>query len=268
MPKKAAGLTARKVETAKVPGYYADGGGLYLQVTDGGRSWIFRYQMAGRRRDMGLGPAEVITLAEARDKALAARRLLLDGFDPIETKRAAIVAAKLDAATALTFKAAAEKYIAAHNAGWKNAKHAAQWTATLTTYVDPVFGKLPVAAVDTALVMKVLEPIWSTKPETAGRVRGRIESVLDWATARGYRQGENPARWRGHLDHLLPARAKVKRVEHHAALPYADIGAFMEKLRAAEGVSARALEFAILTSARAGMRSTSMANSGRSRPIG
>jgi len=252
MPKKAAGLTARRVETAKEPGYYADGGGLYLQVTTGGRSWIFRYQLAGRRRDMGLGPVDVVTLAEARDKALAARKLVNDGYDPIETKRVALAAESLSAAKALTFKAAAEKYIAAHKAGWKSKKHAAQWSATLGTYVYPIFGELPVAAVDTALVTKALEPIWSTKPETAGRIRGRIESVLDWARARGYRGGENPARWRGHLDNLLPRRGKVRRVEHHAALPYVEIGAFMSELRNGDSVSARALEFAILTAGRTG----------------
>ena len=201
---------------------------------------------------MGLGPVDLISLAEARDKAFAARRQVYDGLDPIEAKRAASVALRLDQARALTFKDAAEKYIAAHRAGWKTAKHASQWTATLGTYVYPVFGALPVAAIDVTLVTKVLEPIWSTKPETAGRVRGRVESVLDWATARGYRVGENPARWRGHLDKLLPAQGKVRKVEHHAALPYAEIGAFVTKLRKHDGISAFALEFAILTAGRTG----------------
>ena len=162
------------------------------------------------------------------------------------------MAESLNAAKALTFRAAAEKYIAAHRIGWKNAKHSAQWGATLGTYVYPIFGELPVAAVDTTLVAKALEPIWGTKPETASRVRGRIESVLDWARARGYRSGENPARWRGHLDNLLPKRRNVRRVEHHAALPYAEIGDFMIELCNAESVSARALEFAILTAGRTG----------------
>jgi integrase len=252
MARKALGLTARKVDTVSEPGYYADGGGLYLQVTDNGRSWILRYQIAGRRRDMGLGPVDLVTLAEARDKALAARKLALDGFDPIETKRAAVVAARLTAAKALTFKASAEKYIASHKAGWKTAKQAALWTATLETYAYPVFGEMPVAAVDTALVTQALEPIWAVKTETAGRVRGRIESVLDWASARGYRTGENPARWRGHLENLLPQRSKVRRVKHHAALPYSEIAAFLVKLRQSDGLSARALEFAILTASRTG----------------
>jgi integrase len=254
MPKKARGLTARFVETVKEPGLYGDGNNLYLQVTKGGKSWIYRYKIAGGggRRDMGLGSVDLVSLAEARDKALAARRLMLDGFDPLDSKRAAKAAKQLEAARALSFKAAAGKCIAAHKAGWKSVKHAGQWTATLETYVYPIFGDLPVGAIDTALVTRAIEPLWSTKPETAGRVRGRIEAVLDWARARGYRSGENPARWRGHLDQLLPKRAKVRRVEHHAALPYAEIGAFMAKLRAAEGISARALEFAILTAGRTG----------------
>jgi hypothetical protein len=225
-------LTPTAIKTKKKPGYYADGDGLYLQVREGGaRSWIYRFQLAGRRRDMGLGPLDLIPLVEARDKAFAARRQVHDGLDPIEVKRAAGATLKLEQARAMTFKDAAEKYIEAHRAGWKTAKHASQWTATLTAYVYPAFGALPVAAVDVALVTKVLERIWSTKPETAGRVRGRIESVLDWATARGYRVGENPARWRGQIDKLLPARGKVRKVEHHAALPYPEIGSFVAKLR-------------------------------------
>jgi integrase len=201
---------------------------------------------------MGLGPTHTVSLAEARQKALTCRKLRLDGGDPIEDRTASRTAARLDAAKAMTFKACAEAYIAAHSAGWRNPKHRAQWPATLETYVYPVFGALPVRVVDTALVTKAIEPIWTTKPETAGRVRGRIESVLDWATVRGHRQGDNPARWRGHLKSLLPARDKVRRVAHHAALAYAKIGAFMAELRQQEGVAAQALEFAILTAARTG----------------
>lgn len=253
MPKRAAGLTARQVETRKTAGLFADGGGLYLQITAGGaKSWIFRYQRAGRRRDMGLGSADLFTLAEARQKALAARRMVAEGIDPIDARHAERQAKALDAAKAMTFKAAALAYIAAHRAGWKNPVHAKQWPSTLETYVYPLFGSLPVGAVDTALVTKAIEPIWTEKPETASRVRGRIESVLDWATARGYRTGENPARWKGHLQNLLPKKSKVRRVEHHAALPYAEIGAFMTELREQPGTAARALEFAILTAARTG----------------
>jgi integrase len=232
---------------------YADGGGLYLRVDpSGAKSWVFRYAIAGRQRDLGLGSAADFTLAEARDRALAARKLVADGQDPIEAKEARRRAAAVASATAMTFQACAEAYIAAHRAGWRNPKHAAQWPSTLEAFVYPVFGSLPVQAVDVGLVMKALEPIWQVKPETASRVRGRIESVIDWSIARGYRQGENPARWRGHLENLLPKKSKVRRVEHHAALPYPDMADFMTELRARDGIAARALEFSILTAARTG----------------
>jgi hypothetical protein len=192
-------LTARTVETIRKPGLHADGAGLYLHVSkSGAKSWIFRWRNLGRLRDMGLGPFNTVSLAEARDRALACRKLKLDGGDPIEERRAQRQAAKLESARAMTFRECAEAYIAAHQAGWRNPKHAAQWPSTLATYVYTVFGSLAVQAIDTALVIKAIEPIWSSKPETASRVRGRIESVLDWAKARGYRDGENPARWKGH----------------------------------------------------------------------
>jgi integrase len=250
MPKRAAGLTARRVQTEKRPGLYADGGGLYLQIAGGSKSWIFRFQRGGRRRDMGLGPVELYSLAEARERALDARKQVAEGVDPIEARYAKRSSAAIDAAKAMTFRECAEVYISVHRAGWRNPKHAAQWPATLETYAYPHFGNLPVQTVDTDFVMKALEPIWTEKPETASRLRGRIESVLDWAKARGYRQGENPARWRGHLENLLPPRSKVRRVEHHAALDYAEMAGFMAELRKEEGVGARALEFAILTAAR------------------
>jgi hypothetical protein len=200
-------LTALAITQAKRRGYYGDGGGLFLQVSAGGaKSWVFRFKESGRLREMGLGPTHTVSLAEARQKALECRKARLDGLDPIEARRGKRIQTKLDAAKAMTFAACAERYIASHMAGWRNPKHAAQWPATLGTYVYPVFGSLPVQAVDVGLVMKAIEPIWVQKPETAGRVRGRIESVLDWATARGYRQGENPARWRGHLENLLPKK--------------------------------------------------------------
>jgi integrase len=246
-------LTALEVKQANRRGYYNDGGGLYLLVgKTGGKSWVFRFRDGARLREHGLGPLHTVGLAEAREKARACRHMRLDGIDPIGARKAARGAAKLDAAKAMSFRQCAERYIAAHEAGWRNPKHAAQWPSTLQTYVYPVFGSLPVQAIDVGLVMKALEPIWNVKPETAGRVRGRIESVLDWATARGYRQGENPARWKGHLENLLPKKSKVRRVEHHAALPYAELGAFMTELHQQEGVAARALEFAILTAARTG----------------
>src|SRR5215469_3011243 len=230
----------------------ADGNGLYLRIgPTGAKSWVLRY-MAGRRsHDMGLGLLSLVGLREARERALQQRRLLrLEGIDPITKRRAAQQAAMIKAASAMTFRSCAEAYIAAHKAGWKNPKHAAQWPSTLQTYVYPIFGNLPVQAVDVGLVTKAIEPIWATKPETASRVRRRIESVLDWATVRGYREGENPARWRGHLEKLLPPRRKVAAVEHHAALPYQELPAFMGDLCKREGVAARALELLILTAAR------------------
>jgi integrase len=232
---------------------YADGGGLYLRVTkDGTKNWVYRYMLDGRARWMGMGPLAICSLNEARVKSLDARRLRHEGIDPIEARKDRRMRARLDAAKAITFKECAEAYIRAHRAGWHNAKHAAQWEATLATYAEPVIGSLPVAAIDTTLVFKVLEPIWTTKPETAGRVRGRIECILDWAKVRGYRAGENPARWRGHLDKLLAARSKVRQVEHHAALPYAEVPSFLANLREHDGMAARALEFLILTAARTG----------------
>jgi len=246
-------LTALAVDKAKRRGYYGDGGGLFLQVSDSGsKSWVFRFKEAGKLREMGLGSTDTIGLAEAREKARDCRRLRLDGIDPIETRKVARAQARLAAAKATTFKDCAERYIASHRAGWRSRAHAAQWPSTLGRYVYPVFGSLPVQAIDVGLVLKALEPIWTAKPETASRVRGRIESVLDWATARGYRQGENPARWRGHLENLLPGISKVRRVKHHAALPYVEIGDFMAQLKQQEGIAARALEFTIFTAARTG----------------
>jgi integrase len=249
MAKKIERLTALAVEKRTKSGYHADGAGLYLQVSrGGGKSWVFRYMLRGKPREMGLGSH--VSLELARQKATDARALLAEGIDPIEARDAQNQQQALEQARSKTFAECAEAYIKSHRAGWRNAKHGAQWEATLNTYANPVFGSLPVQAIDTALVMKVLEPIWSEKTETASRVRGRIESVLDWAKVRGYRAGENPARWRGHLDKLLPRRSKVAKVEHHVALPYADAGAFMRELRAREGTAPRALEFIILTAAR------------------
>jgi integrase len=248
-------LSHRKVETLKQPGMHGDGGGLYLQVTEGAdgtarKSWLFRYAVAGRERQMGLGPLRDVPLAEARNCALAARELRRAGKDPIAEREAARAEASLVITKTMSFDDCATAYIAAHRSGWRNLKHASQWTNTINTYCSPVFGNLPVQLVDVGLVMKAVEPLWATKPETAGRVRGRIERILDWARVRGYRDGENPARWRGHLDHLLPARGKVRRVQHHPALPYAEIPAFLAALRGREAIAARALEFAILTAAR------------------
>lgn len=252
MARKIGRLTALDVRRAGQRGYYHDGGGLYLKIDDNGnRSWIFRYA-AGGRRHHGLGPLHTVTLAEAREKARQCRQLLLDGRDPIAEKRARVSALRLEAAKAITFADAAATYIRDHHPAWKNPKNEQQWRNTLATYAYPVIGKLPVAAVDTGLVMRVLEPIWREKPETASRTRMRVERVLGWATVHGYRNGDNPARWRGHLDHLLPAQGKVAPVEHHKALPYAEIPDFIVQLHEREGLAAEALEFLILTAARTG----------------
>jgi integrase len=243
-------LTALKVEKTKEPGMYADGGGLYLRVTpEGARNWVLRYMLNRRPRWMGLGPVALYGLQEARAKALDARRKRHEGIDPIEARRAERARQRLDAAKAVTFGEVAASYIAPHKAGWRNGKHVAQWEATLSTHAAPIM-PLPVQSIDTALVLKVLQPIWTTRPETASRLRGRIENVLDFAKVREFRGAENPARWRGHLDKLLPARSKVREVKHHSALPYAELPAFLARLREQEGVAARALEFTILTAAR------------------
>lgn len=246
-------LSALTVKHASAPGYYPDGAGLYLQVSQSGtKSWIFRYTREKRTREMGLGPLHTISLSEGRLKATEQRKLLLDGLDPIEARSAAKVQAKLAAAKTMSFDNCAKVYIDAHRASWRNAKHAAQWESTLRSYATPIFGDIPVQNIDTTLVMKAVEPIWVEKPETASRVRGRIESILNWATVRGFRTGDNPARWRGHLDHLLPNHTKIRKVEHHPALPYTGVADFMTELVNQEGIAARALEFLILTAARTG----------------
>ena len=244
-------LSTIALAQARRRGLYGDGGGLFLQVgVTGTKSWCFRWKQDGVQHVMGLGPLHTVSLAEARDKALECRKARLDGRDPIAERREQRMAQRIERAKAVTFRECAARYIDSHKAGWRNAKHAAQWTATLKTYAFPVFGDLPVQSVDLGLVLKAVEPIWTAKPETASRLRGRIESVLGWATTRGYRAGDNPARWKDHLENLLPARAKVARVAHHAALPYAEIGAFVAELRQQQGIGAKALEFLILTASR------------------
>lgn len=244
-------LTALGISRLKTPGLYSDGNGLYLQVTSANaKSWIFRFKQAGKSHAMGLGSLSALPLAEARRRAAECRAQRLEGLNPIAARKVAREKNAFETAKAIRFSEAARRYIAAHKAGWKSAKHAAQWEATLKSYAEPVIGKISVQEIDTALVLAILEPIWNAKPETASRLRGRIEAILDWAQARGLRQGENPARWRGHLAKLLPAASKVRRVKHHPALPYLRIPTFMTTLRKQEGVAARALEFTILTAAR------------------
>ena len=250
-------LTAKEVSKLTEPGRYGDGRGLYLQVTPAGvRSWLLRYERGGRERAMGLGPVDDFTLDEARERARRARQLLHDGIDPIDARQTERTKQKAETALAeaknVTFQECAEKYFKFHSPKWKNAKHSAQFLSTLRMYAYPVLAKLPVAAIDKTLVLKALEPIWFDKTETASRVRGRIESVLDFAKTRGYRSGDNPAAWEGNLVHALPARSTIAKVEHHAALPFTEIPAFMADLASREGIAARALEFAILNAARTG----------------
>jgi integrase len=235
-------LSARAVQTLKDPGRHADGGNLYLNVSrTGARSWVFMYSRAGRQREMGLGNARDVTLARARELAAGHRQALAEGKDPLALRAAP---------RALSFGEAADTYIEAMEESWRNPKHRAQWRMTLTHYAAPI-RSLGVDTISTEDVLRVLKPIWSSKPETAARLRGRLEAVLDWARVRGMREGENPARWRGHLDHLLPKRSRLAR-GHHAALPVGDVPAFMLRLQKAEGLAARALELSILTAARSG----------------
>ncbi|MEN8131865.1 MAG: integrase arm-type DNA-binding domain-containing protein [Pseudomonadota bacterium] len=241
-------LTVAGAKNATKP--LCDGGGLWVYPIKEDRYWIFRYKLNGNEREMSLGNILDKSLKEARREASEYRKLKSQGIDPIEHRQQKKQQIKLDAAKGMKFDSCATAYVNAHQAGWKNPKHVDQWRNTLKTYASPVIGDLPVASVDTGLVLKILEPIWTKKTETASRLRGRIENILDWATVRGYRTGDNPARWRGHLDKTLPKRSKVQKVRHHPALPYAEIGEFMEKLRSRQGLAARALELTIYTTAR------------------
>jgi integrase len=260
MPRRAKGLTAAQVDKGTKPGRYGDGAGLYLLVRSRhSKFWLFRFTRGGKMREMGLGPATgraAVSLATARAKARALHEAVRDGRDPLAERKAEKAKAEADVAKAqvgaITFVEVANMFMAAHEASWRNPKHRQQWHNTLRDHVLPAIGDLPVGSVDTGGVMKIIEPLWRKKTETASRVRGRIEAVLDYAKARGWREGENPARWRGHLDQLLPTRSKVQRVEHHAALPWREIGAFMHRLRQNSGISARCLEFLILTACRSG----------------
>jgi integrase len=244
-------LTALFVREVKKPGKYPDGGNLYLQVAEGGsKSWLFRYDdLNGRDRWMGLGGLDIVTLAQARELALEKRKLRRQGVDPIAARKALQASRK---AATVTFRQEAETYIEAHRAGWRGGASEEQWRQSLEAYVYPSLGDMPVGEVGVSDVLGVLKAIWSTKAVTAGRVRLRIERVLDAAKARGLRSGDNPAAWRNHLDHLLPAPRRVRAVEHHAALPYAEVAGFMTALRNRDGVSARALEFCVLTATRTG----------------
>jgi len=258
-------LSPVKVRTLTRDGHYADGGGLYLSVQEGGRnkSWLFRYAIQERNekgrqleRWMGLGPIETVTLAEAREAALQCRKLRQQGIDPIEQRNAARAAAQVAKAKALTFDQCVASYLADHRPKWRSIRHSQQWEWTLRDYASPLIGRLPVASIDTALVVKVLQqdvegkPFWQARPESASRLRGRIESVLSWATVREFRSGDNPARWTGHLKELLPSRRQLRATVHYPALPYREIGPFITLVRAQKGVVPRAFEFLVLTAAR------------------
>jgi len=242
MPKRAKGLTARRVDAIAKPGRHGDGHGLYLVVKpSGSKSWVLLYTFGGRRREMGLGRYPDVSLALARHKTLQLREMLSIGSDPLTVQKKPL---------SPTFGETADNYIETHSASWKNAKHIAQWRMTLTRYAAPLRNRC-VDEIAVEDVLHVLKPLWTKRPETASRLRGRIEAVLDAAKAEGLRQGENPAAWRGNLQYLLPKRKKLSR-GHHKAMPYADVPDFVAKLRPQQTVSALALEFIILMAARAG----------------
>lgn len=248
-------LTALQVKNAKPGDKLSDGGGLRLDVDrSGNRAWVFRFTSpaTGKERFMGLGPAGDVTLQKARATAQEARGLVRQGVDPIDARKEQRAAAKVEASRSVTFKTYAEGYVSGREAGWKNDKHRQQWRNSLRTYAYPVIGHLAVADVDTAAVLSVLRPIWQDKPETANRLRGRIEAILSAAKAEEIRAGENPATWRGHLDQVLVSRKKVRAVVHHPALPYADMPRFMASLRGDTSTAALALQFIILTATRYG----------------
>lgn len=255
MPRKAKELSALEVGRLTKPGNHAVGGvsGLYLYVNEAqGRSWVLRVMIAGQRKHLGLGGYPSVTLAQAREKARAAREQVDNGVDPIHERRAAASALRAQQATRRTFKEVATAYVEFQEAAWKNPKHRKQWSSTLEAYAYPVIGQLAVDAITEHHVIAVLEPIWTSKSETASRLRGRIESILDWARVRGHREGENPARWKGHLDKVFPAQSQIHQVQHHRAMAVAAIPRFMAQLAGEDVMTALALRYLILTAARSG----------------
>jgi integrase len=244
-------LTALTVNSLVKQGNWPDGDNLYLRIRhDGSKSWAFRYKVAGKQHWMSLGPVRDVTLAEAREAARKLRNDLREGISPLEQRRERQALALN--AEGRTFDAVAKLYIEAHRTGWKNVKHAAQWQSTLDAYASPVIGKLAVGSIGLDEVLRILRPIWKEKPETASRLRGRVEAVLDYAGVHGWRKGDNPARWTGYLDQVLPAKAKVRAVVHHAAVAWADMPAVMARLAGAGGTGALCLRFLVLTAARSG----------------
>ena len=244
-------LTPLWVSKVKKPGYYSDGGNLWLQVSSSGsKSWIFRFTINRKQREMGLGAVHTVSLSEARIKSRDLRSMLQEGLDPLANREETKQAEALARARTMTFDQCAKEYIETHRSGWKNTKHAGQWESTIATYASPIFGSFPVSEVDTSLVVKVLSPMWKDKTETAKRLRGRIERILAWATTSGFRQGENPARWRGHFENLLAEPSKIQIVKHHPSLPWKEIPNFMTALSEQKGIAARALELLIFTATR------------------
>ena len=254
MPKIAKQLSDRAVAALKAEGRYAVGGvaGLHLRISAGHRGWVLRVQVGDKRKDIGLGAYPTISLAEARERAWKLHESIREGHDPVAPRKHQRSILQAQAATEKTFQWCAEEFIKAKSSEWKNVKHRQQWENTLAAYAMPYLGNLAVSVIDLPHVLSCLEPIWSSKNETASRLRGRIESILDWATVRKYRNGENPARWKGHLDKVLAAPSKIQKVEHHRAIPVEEMPQFMQNLRTRPGIAARALEFLILTAARSG----------------
>ncbi len=253
MAKQINKLTDRSVKAQKKQGRYADGNGLYLQVSkSGSKSWLFRYMLDGRARQMGLGSVGTKTLSEAREDSLTYKRLLKEGIDPIQDRNNRIAKTKAANKDILTFKESTEEYLKAHSAAWKSVRHGEIWHSSVKRYAYPELGTMPISSIERSHIMRVLKPIWVKKTETAKKLRGRLEAILDWATVQDYRKGENPARWRGHLDKLLPKPSEVHTVQHFAALPYSEINNFMNKLREREALSALALRLISLTATRSG----------------
>lgn len=262
MASKKNALTVKSVQNLKEAGKYLDGSGLYLQITKAGvKSWIYRFDLNKKRREMGLGGVEILTLSEAREACAESRKLLKQGIDPIEHRNAQKAAEDLAKEEAklresqneyesITFKQCADEYIGKKEAEWGNAKHRQQWRNTLRDYVHPHVGHIRVGEVDRSAVLECLNPIWTTKTETATRVRQRIESIIDYAKAMDYRTGDNPAAWKGCLEPILPKPSKLKKTEHHKALPYDQISSFISELKGQEGMGALALQFTILTATR------------------
>ena len=244
-------LTTKTINSLKNPGYYSDGNGLYLQISKSlTKSWLFIYKRDGKKFEIGLGSLNTETLVEAREKAQDYKKLLASGINPLTEKRKNEQERLLANALSMTFEQCVTSYFELNKHAWKNTKHASQWLNTLTQYCNPIIGNLAIEDIDTALVTKCLEPIWITKNETASRLRGRIEQVLSWATVKKYRTGENPARWKGHLDQILPKPSKVQTAKHYPALPFVEITSFMKQLKRQDGIAAKCLEFTILCAAR------------------